>query len=53
MVSARDEVRRNRVLVSITDAELEGVERLADERGEPLGTILYEIVGRALRRRIR
>ena len=42
-----------RFLVSITDAELAEVERLADQRREPLGTILYEIVGRALRRRMR
>ena len=46
-----EEVRRNRVFTTITDAELAQLERLADERGVPRGTMLYELVRRSLRRR--
>jgi len=45
------EVRRNRVVVMLTDAELATLHRLADEKGLPFGTVAYEIVARALARR--
>lgn len=46
-----EQVRRNRVFTTITDAELVQLERMADERGIPRGTMLYELVKRSLRRR--
>ena len=45
-----EKVRRNRVATTLTDAELASLERLAAERGLPIGTALYELVKRALRR---
>jgi len=45
------QVRRNRVTTTLTDAELAALERLADEKGVPIGTMLYELVKRRLRRR--
>lgn len=36
--------RRNRVGISLTDAELRALERLAAERGVPAGLVLYEAV---------
>ena len=47
----REQVRRNRVVVMLTDGELSKLEEIAGERGLPLGTAAYEIVGRALARR--
>ena len=41
-------VRRNRVVVTLTDAELAVLERMAGDR--PLGTVLYELVARGLKR---
>jgi hypothetical protein len=35
----------------VTDAELAKLQRLASERVLPVGTVVYEIVERALRRR--
>jgi len=46
-----EELRRNRIAFMVTDTELAKLERLADERRLPLGTVAYEIVERALRRR--
>ena len=46
-----EEVRRNRVVVTLTDAELEQLDALADERDIPAGTAAYQLVARALRRR--
>ena len=46
-----EKVRRNRVVVLVTDGEFEKLERLAEERALPLGTAAYEILQRALRRR--
>ena len=43
-------VRRNRVVITLTDAELAKLHRLAEERDLPLGTAAYEIVERTLRR---
>ena len=45
------EVRRNRVVVMLDDAELAKLQGLAKERELPVGTAAYEIVERALRRR--
>ncbi len=44
-------VRRNRVVVLLTDDELSKLEEIAEKRGLPIGTAAYEIVGRALARR--
>ena len=44
-------VRRNRVVVMLTDDELLKLEGIAEKRGLPIGTAAYEIVGRALARR--
>ena len=46
-----EDLRRNRIAFMVTDAELARLERLAKERKLPLGTVAYEIVERALRRR--
>lgn len=46
-----EKVRRNRVVLTVTDAELEKLHRLAKSKSLPLGTTAYEIVARALRRR--
>jgi hypothetical protein len=45
------EVRRNRVVLMLTDTELAKLQRWANERRLPFGTVAYEIVERALRRR--
>ena len=45
------EVRRNRVVLMLTDSELAKLHRLAEERELPIGTAAYEIVERTLRRR--
>jgi hypothetical protein len=45
-----ENVRRNRVAVLVTDAELLALERLAQAREMPLGTVAYELLARALRR---
>jgi hypothetical protein len=49
--AAAGEVRRNRVVVMLTDAELAKLHRWAEEKDLPLGSVAYEIVGRALARR--
>jgi hypothetical protein len=43
------ERRRNRVVVMLTDAELERLEEIA--QGAPLGTALYGMVGQRLKSR--
>lgn len=45
-----DKARRNRVVITITSAEYAAAERLAEERGIPIATVLYEMVSRSLRR---
>jgi len=45
-----EQVRRNRVVVMLTDAELASLHRLADARGKPQGTVAHELLSRALRR---
>ena len=47
----QETVRRHRVTVTLTDGELAKLKRWADERDLPLGTVAYEVVERALRRR--
>ena len=44
-------VRRNRVVVMMTDAEAAKLHRLADENDIAVGTAAYEILARALKRR--
>ena len=44
-------VRRNRVATFLTDAEFGKLERIADEKDEPLSAVLYEILARSLKRR--
>ena len=46
-----ENVRRNRIFAQVTDAELEKLERLADEQDRPLSTVVYEILARSLKRR--
>ncbi len=46
-----EQVRRNRVTATFTDAELKTLEKLADQKGLPVGTVLYQIAKRALKRR--
>ena len=46
-----EQVRRNRVVVMLTDDELAELTKLADERELPLGTTAYEFVARGLKRR--
>jgi hypothetical protein len=44
-------VRHNRVVILLSDVDLAKLHRLANDRGLPPGTVAYEIVERALRRR--
>ena len=44
-----EQVRRNRITTTLTDAELSALKRLADEAGVPVGTMLYDLVKRRLR----
>jgi hypothetical protein len=37
----------------ITDAELEKLEQLAEQRDQPLSTVVYELLSAALKRRRR
>ena len=46
-----ESVRRNRVVVMLTDAELAKLHSLAGEKELPFGTVAYEIVARVLARR--
>ena len=46
-----DTVRKNRVAIMLTDAELAKLQKLADEKELPLGTVAYEFVARGLKRR--
>ena len=46
-------VRRNRVVVMLTDAELVTLEQVAEGADVPVATAAYEIVARSLRRRAR
>ena len=44
-------VRRNRVVIMVTDGELQTLERLADAQELPVATAGYQILARSLRRR--
>ena len=46
-----EKVRRNPIRAMVTDAELEQLERIADEQDRPLSTVVYEILARTLKRR--
>jgi hypothetical protein len=45
------EIRRNRVVVMLTDAEHSKLAALASKLDVPLGTAAHDLVARALRRR--
>lgn len=45
-----EQVRRNRVVVMLTDAELAALHRVADAAARPLGTVAHELLTRALRK---
>jgi len=46
-----ENVRRNRLVVFVTDVELAKLHRMTEDSGRPLGTVAYELLGRALRSR--
>jgi hypothetical protein len=46
-----EDVRRNKVGTTVTDAEREHLEQIADERGVPVSVVIYELISRLLRRR--
>ena len=45
-----EQVRRNKVGTTLTDAEREQIEQIADERGVPVSAVIYELISRMLRR---
>lgn len=46
-----ESVRRNRVVVMLTDAEFEQLQRMAEDGGLPVGTTLYCLIAGALEAR--
>ena len=46
-----DQIRRNRVLVTLTDAEYEMLRRFAETKDLALGTAVHDVLVRALKRR--
>ncbi len=46
-----EKTRRNLVRAMVTDAELAKLQRMADEQDQPLSTLVYQILARALKRR--
>lgn len=46
----REERRMKRTVVMLTEQEFAQVEAMADERGLPIGTVLYEQIARWLKR---
>lgn len=46
-----EQVRRHRVTTTLTDAELSALERMAEARALPVGTMLYQLVKARLRRK--
>ena len=46
-----EEKRRNRLTITLTDAELAKINQIADATERPLGTVVHEIVARVLRRK--
>lgn len=47
----QEEQRRNRVVITLTDADLARLHRVAEEKSLPLASVAAEFVIRALRRR--
>ena len=45
----KEHIRRNRLMISLTDDELTSLRRMAEQRGLPTGTLAYQIVARVLR----
>jgi hypothetical protein len=46
----RDQVRKNRVVILLTDDELDVIEELAAEQASTRGSVAYAFVARGLRR---
>ena len=46
-----EQVRRNRLVLMLTDAERKQLKALARERGVPMGTLGHELLARSLSRR--
>ena len=46
-----EQVRSNRVTATFTDVELKQLTKLADKKGVPVGTLLYQLARRSLKRR--
>ena len=46
-----EQVRRNQVGTTVTDAEKARLEGIADDRGVPVSVVIYELIRRVLRRR--
>ena len=44
-------VRRNRVVIMLTDAEIAKLHRLADAKELPIGTLAYKVFSEAFRRK--
>ncbi len=45
-----EQVRRNRLMISLTDTELRKLQELADHEKVPVGTVAYGFVARGLKR---
>ena len=45
-------VRRHRVSITLNDAELAALNRIARQRGAPVSTAAYEILARTLKRKL-
>ena len=46
-----ESVRRNKVGTTVTDAERDRLEQIADERDVPVSVVIYELISRMIRRR--
>ena len=46
-----DQLRRNRILVTLTDAELAMLQRFAEKKELALGTAIHDVLVRSLKRR--
>jgi hypothetical protein len=46
-----EQVRRNRIGITVTDAEKARLEEIADDRGVPVSVVIYDLIKRKLRRR--
>ncbi len=46
----KEQVRRNRLMISLTDAELRKLKELADHEKLPVGRVAYGFVARGLKR---